>query len=506
MSNLTMLDLFCGGGGSTTGAMQVPGVQVKVAVNHWALAVETHNQNYPSVDHLLTDVSQTDPRYVPHTDLLWASPECTNHSRAKGTRNWCQPDMFGETLPVEAAVRSRATMWDVVRFTETHQYRAVIVENVCEVADWGEAGTMRGGLYKAWLIAMSNLGYRHKVLSLNSMHAQACGLPAPQSRDRCYVIFWRDGVPVPDLEQIIRPQAWCPCCGQIVEAVQWWKNPGRDIDRPGRYRQQYVYHCPNQSCHGQQVEPGWLPAASIIDWTDLGVRIGDRRKPLAPKTMQRIQAGIDRYWKPSPAPAETQPLLVPVEGRPGKQADPAGLPLRTQTCRNETGLAMPPLIGELHGGHSTCRPASQPLATITAGGNHHALVVPYYGRANPVTTEDALPTVTTHDRCALIMRNQTCPGDPGYLSTPADQPIHTLTAAGNQSLLNATSGGVDINDVWFRMLQPDEIKKAMAFPETYRLLGTRREQVRLAGNAVTPPAARDIITAVYQAITEEAVS
>ncbi len=37
------------------------------------------------------------------------------------------------------------------------------------------------------------------------------------------------------------------------------------------------------------------------------------------------------------------------------------------------------------------------------------------------------------------------------------------------------------------MLQPHEIQKAMAFPDNYRVLGTKRDQVRQLGNAVTPP-------------------
>jgi DNA (cytosine-5)-methyltransferase 1 len=37
------------------------------------------------------------------------------------------------------------------------------------------------------------------------------------------------------------------------------------------------------------------------------------------------------------------------------------------------------------------------------------------------------------------------------------------------------------------MLQPHELKKAMAFPQEYVLLGNARERVKLLGNAVTPP-------------------
>lgn len=85
-ANLTITDLFAGAGGSSTGAVSVPGVAVRLAANHWQRAVDVHNANHPSTDHLCADISQIDPRYVPTTDLLWASPECTNHSVAQGRK------------------------------------------------------------------------------------------------------------------------------------------------------------------------------------------------------------------------------------------------------------------------------------------------------------------------------------------------------------------------------------------------------------------------------------
>ena len=46
---MSWTDLFCGAGGSSTGAIQVPGVTVRMAANHWRLAVETHNTNHPGI-------------------------------------------------------------------------------------------------------------------------------------------------------------------------------------------------------------------------------------------------------------------------------------------------------------------------------------------------------------------------------------------------------------------------------------------------------------------------
>ena len=490
---LTLTDLFCGAGGSSTGAIDVPGVEVRVASNHWQLAVETHNTNHPDADHICADLSQIHPRYFPPSDILWASPECTNHSRAKGkSPDTAQGQLWGEVLPDEAAERSRATMWDVVRFAEHHAYRAVLVENVVEVAQWLP--------FRAWLAAMDSLGYTHRLVSLNSMHAQRHGLPAPQSRDRLYVVFWRKGDRAPALDEMQRPYAWCSSCSEVVRARQWWKRD-RGGDQVGRYRQQYLYRCPNSACRHAIVEPAWLPAYTAIDWTIPGQRIGDRTKPLADKTRARIAAGIARYWRPLHIEAaghtydaadpkhpahgdpnsyyrawpvdESKALVVPVEGRDGKVAGVTGMPLRTQTTRLETGLAAP-FIAELRGGGSTARSTEEALATLTAGGQHHGLVTPAGGTWNDDarSTDEALRSLTTRDAYALVMR------------TPGD-----IAAAEAQ-----------VDDVLFRMLEPSEAKRGMAFPTDYVILGNRREQVRMAGNAVTPPAARDLIATVVEAL------
>jgi DNA (cytosine-5)-methyltransferase 1 len=495
------------------GAVSVPGVTVRIASNHWDLAVETHNTNHPNADHLCADLSAVDPRRFPRTDLLWASPECTNHSVAKGRKRAdAQPDLFGDVLPDAAAERSRATMWDVPRFAEAHRYQAVIVENVVDAWHWEP--------FQAWLMAMDSLGYDHHIVFLNSMHAQAFGPGAPQSRDRMYVLFWRKGNRRPAIERVTAPAAVCPAHG-VVRARQVFKRA--DCAPWGRYRQQYVYTCPARGCH-QIVEPHYRPAAEIIDWTMLGQRIGDRARPLAEKTLVRIRAGIERYWAP---------LLVPVEGRDGKQAAPVIDPARTMTTRNETGVAFltqfrervrdsdpfreplttvvadganhglvehPAFIAELRGGGSKHRPVSEPLCTVVANGNHHGLVTTYYGNGSTHTTDEALQTVTAVERHALLMRNNTARGDQGQMTTPVGEPIRTITTTGHQSLLAAERPTIDLDDVLFRMLEPREIKGAMDFPSSYRILGNRREQVRQAGNAVTPPAARDLVGIIAESL------
>jgi len=88
----------------------------------------------------------------------------------------------------------------------------------------------------------------------------------------------------------------------------------------------------------------------------------------------------------------------------------------------------------------------------------------------------------------------------GLTTLRDDDGSATITTAGHQSLL--TGGTVNINDVHFRMLNPNEITRAMAFPTDYIIRGNRGEKVKQAGNAVTPPTARDIITTVADVMSE----
>lgn len=438
------IDGFCGAGGSSEGARQV-GILVRAALNHWRLAVDVHNANHPDTEHDCADISQVDPRRYPTTTFAWFSPSCTNHSVARGRRRNgdATPDLFGETLPDEAADRSRATMWDVVRFAEHHRYRAVIVENVVDAREWV--------LWPAWTAGMQALGYRFRVVYLNSMHAQQLGPGAPQSRDRMYVVFWLAGEKTPDLDKWTRPLAHCTECDTTGRAVQAWKNPERTY---GKYRSQYIWRCPTARCHAE-VHPAVRPASDAINWSLPAQRLGDRSRPLADKTMKRIREGFTAY---------SSPVLVPVEGREGKVVRPAELPMRTCTARNETGLAIPPYVVELRGGGSNHRPLSDPLATVCASGNHHGLL-----------------------SASARLRDQSIP-----------------TAVERDALLKGGAVG-SVDDLRFRMLSPAEYAEAMAFPGTaverpYVWLGNKRERVRLAGNAVTPPAARDLFAAVAEAV------
>lgn len=470
-SALTVTDQFCGAGGSSLGAVAA-GAELVLALNHWDLAVETHNTNFPNALHECTDIQACDPRRYPHTDILITSPECTAHSQAKGRKRKQQAQLHLWEIPTidPAAERSRATMLDVPRFAEYHQYECIIVENVVEAREWI--------LFDEWLLMMQKLGYQWETVYFNSMFAH----PTPQSRDRMYVVFWKKGNTAPNLR--FTPPAWCAQCSKDVASVQSWKNP---LKKSGRYGKQYVYRCPE--CAGI-VTPYYYAAMNAINWQLPIQRISERSKPLKPKTLRRVQLGIDRF--------ASSPVLIELAhgSATSGMVHSAYAPYPTQTTAQSIGLVSPylgldhlrvarqdravavPYLIDFTGQEPRARSVADPLATVVAGGNHHGVVVSppvsssflvsYYGQDAVRSTLDPLGTLTTLDRHALV--------------TSVQQPT--------------------LEDCYFRMLQPAEIGRAMAFPETYVVLGNNRQKTKLYGNAVTPPVMQMILercVATFQA-------
>lgn len=516
-TGLSVTDLFCGAGGSTLGAEQA-GMDVQLALNHWDKAIETHSRNHPDTAHDCVDVAGSRPDRYPSTRILWSSPECTSHSLASGTKynEENQTAVFEEEDPSD--VRSRCTMWDVVRWTEWHSYEYVVVENVPDAQKWR--------LFEPWLQTMGSLGYDWEIVHLNSMFAY----PTPQSRNRMYVVLWREENEAPDLE--IRPPARCKNCRETVRSKFSWRDTKRGRERIGlRYEQQYEYICPH--C-GETVEPHRYAAFNVIDWSIDAPKISERDNPLASATMERVREGLEEYGdKPlvlergangtdeplAKAPGNGKALLCPgafLQKQNSGWQRPRGLeePVGTQTTSLSDGLvSMPPAIAsvnyfdgrvlnsvddsyptqttqtkwavvqppvylaELHG-TSGAKRIDEPLGCVLAGGNHHALVHKgaflsyYYGASNLNSgLSEPTGTVTTRDRMALVEAKQ-------------------------------RSQDPDVGDCTFRMLQPKEVRAAMGFPHWTETVGNKKEVVKMLGNSVTPPAARLLLGRIREAMDQ----
>ena len=353
-------DLFCGSGGTSTGLMQAAealGLTVNlVAVNHWQTAIETHTANHPGVNHFCEDLETVNPRHaVPggHLHLLVASPECTHHSNARGGRPMSD--------------QSRASAWHVLRWAEALYIENILIENVKEFRDWGPLGedgrpipAMKGRLYRQFLSSLRALGYTVSERIIN-----AADYGDATTRQRLFIQARRGSKrPLWPTPTHIKPAAPASLPG-LMDGMATWK-----------------------------------PAREIIDWSLESKSIYERKRPLAPATMDRIFAGLRKY--------SGLPFIVPnLSEREGQKprTHAVDAPLPTVTSVGAGNLVEPFLIGA--GGPSgAAEPQSvtDPLGTVLTE-NHRALVEPFIlgqqSCAAARLTDDPLPTIATAGAISL---------------------------------------------------------------------------------------------------------
>lgn len=455
MSRRKMLvaDLLCGAGGSSTGAqraMSELGLDMElVCVNHWPVAIDTHQRNHPEARHYVQDISTVRPHIlVPegYLDLLMASPTCTHHSVARGGK--------------PTSDQQRSDPWHIITWLTELRVKRIIIENVWEFIGWGPVDhrtgkpvkSRKGEYFHAWIETIKRLGFEPEWRKLN-----AADYGDATTRQRFILMARSDG-----------------------RKVSW---PMPTHRRRGT--------AASDLFGGMQT---WRPARDVIDWDIKGRSIFNRKKPLAPKTLARIYAGAVKLGWPEPfivvlrnhmaAQGLDQPLPtiaangthigiaepVIMNGRKGNQAKPVSTePIPTLDTKGGVWLAEPILLSQHNSG--AARSANDPLPTITTGGagaekregcarpmliepfilsqasggaprpvgepiptaptgGAHALISPYYGSGSGetcVSAEEPLPTVTSKGRFGVVVPVTHTQGGNGVRCV--EQPIPTLTTA-----------------------------------------------------------------------------
>jgi DNA (cytosine-5)-methyltransferase 1 len=162
--SVRMLDLFCGAGGSSRGALMAGATPV-AALDMWDLATNSYKLNFPSATVYQAKASSVSPRRILNDvggiNLLLASPECTSHSIAKGNKPGCE--------------LSRETAFEVIRFAKVLRPRWIVVENVLQMKKWHR--------FDEWYEKLSSMGYN---LKFGILDAQYFG--TPQSRRRLFIV------------------------------------------------------------------------------------------------------------------------------------------------------------------------------------------------------------------------------------------------------------------------------------------------------------------------------
>lgn len=518
------VDCFAGGGGAGEGIRRALGKPVDIAINHSPTAIAMYKANHPETRTYCEDIFTVDPREAcagRRVGVAWFSPECTNHSRAKGGK------------PRDE--QSRTTGEVVVRWAREVRPRIIICENVKEWEDWGPLGPdgrpdreRLGESFRAWCSAITSLGYRMEVKPL-----VAADYGAPTTRERLFVIFRLDG-----------------------GAPVW-----------------------PEATHGPGRPQPWRSAAEIIDWSlpcpSIFLTAGEGRalgvkRPLAEATMQRIAAGLRKYVFDA-----ADPFIIPVTHQGDRRAHSIREPVRTITAANRGELAVVEPFIVRHGHYSTKtgagliegrgaglfrgQPLRSPLGTVCAT-NDKNLVLPIiakgYGGPNghmtpgadardppgAITTKDhhqlavawlskmygsaragasvrlPVPTVTAGGGRggghiaqvqAFLTKYYSGGGkESGRKAAGAQQqslfdPVHTVTTKARFGLVVIHGVEYRIVDIGIRMLQPHELFAAQGFPEDWDLFCeatrgkplTKTEQTALAGNAVPPQWSEALVAA-----------
>jgi DNA (cytosine-5)-methyltransferase 1 len=498
-----IVDLFAGGGGASQGIFQATGRHPDIAVNHDADAIAVHARNHPTTKHLCASVWEVEPVAAcagRPVGLLWASPDCRHFSRAAGGR------------PKWKSVRSLPGV--VLTWAKRVRPRKIVVENVREMLGWGpllEDGTpcpdRIGRSFNVWVGRLRGLGYKVQWRELC-----AADFGAPTIRTRLVIVASLGDEPI----------AW---------------------PRATHARLPSMFEQP------------WRTAGECIDWSIPCKSIFDRPRPLKEATLRRIAEGIMRYVVNTDKPYIV-PVITGCGGRTG-QSPPRGadMPLGTITTKADQILVVPH-ISSMYG-QSIGAAADEPLRTVTAASQHHALVaahlapITHTGKNRGSSLNAPVPTLTCANRgehalIAAFMAQH----NGGNIGRTMAEPISTITtAAAQQQLVEATLSDEDkagaervaaflisyygqggrnqalssplgsvttrdrfalvlvngvpraITDIRMRMLVPPELQRAQSFPSDYDMTDGGRinktGQVRLIGNSVCPDMAEAVIRSTF---------
>jgi len=479
-----VVDSFAGGGGASNGIrlalQQLDALEflptghpldVDFAVNHDDAALCMHAANHPDTVHLPANVWQVSMRETLGDDLfglLWLSPDCRDHSSAKGG-------------PITSrAVRDLA--WVAVKWLKElpdwQRPWVICLENVSAFAKWSPLierpdgkGFMRdperiGWTFHQFVHALSRFGY-----SVGWKEIVACEYGDPTIRKRLKLVARRDGQPVE------------------------WPEPSHGDPK-------------SEAVMSGRLKP-WPVAADILDWSldcpsifmtkeegrEYTKRTGKRViRPLAVKTDARLAYGVKRHvidagddafvlglahgdsggrrWYGTDEPLTTvhaggnnQAVVMPHVAvfRGDSIGKPVTVPLPTATANSfikrpggaapiglTTAAAVPFVSRGQHGGGN--RAAGEPVHTIAASdGDQNQIVVPYlvprYGERDgqeprSVGIDRPAPTPVpdgNQGSLAAVYLAQHNGGPRAPIGRPAGKPMSTATVEGSQQQIVAAS-------------------------------------------------------------------
>lgn len=504
-----VIDLFCGAGGTSTGIKMAHGnVEVLCCVNHDHNAIASHNANHPDVIHEVEDIRVLAMMKLkkivsaaklknPDCEIhIWASLECTNHSRAKGG------------LPRDQDSRTLAD--HLFRYIEALNPDKIWIENVTEFMIWGPLDDEgkpiiehKGKDFKKWINSVKKHGYNYDHRVLN-----AADFGAYTSRKRYFAQF-----------------------------SKWNSLGGRGAVWP-------------ETTHGDKGAPH-KPVKDVLDFDDEGQSIFTRKKPLVEATLARIYAGLEKFVKPAldkKTNSEDSPAFIQNYYTSGGGVSDIDRPAPTITTTPKSSVVTT-FLAKYYGAGKNVQSIDVPCGTVTTK-DRFSFIQVQQGKSKSVSVDAPCGTITTNPKQNLVIGNflmdtsfkngprdinEPCPTilacrkhhylvNPQYSSkgSSVDKPCFTLIARMDKAppyLLTVKHGSVEaereltgenmgkiidfmfkygVADIRMRMLGIPELLKIQGFPAGYKLVGTKTEQKKFIGNSVECTQAKSLFDADYK--------
>lgn len=478
-----IVDNFAGGGGTSKGLEKAFGRPVDIAINHDRKAIAMHRINHPHTTHHCEDVWDVNPVEVTKNQpvgIVWLSPDCKHHSKAKGGK------------PLDKKIRGLA--WIALRWASLTRPRIIALENVEEFKSWGDLDATgrpipkrRGRTFNTFVNALRYQGYQVEYREL-----RACDYGTPTTRKRFFLVARRDALPI------------------------YWPKPTHGKPTSKEVKQ------------GKLLP--WRSAAECIDWTlpcpsiflsKEDGRLAGVKRPLVDATCRRIATGLVRYVINNPNPfivnhiqnGAIAPVMTECANASSPRCMPAGEPLRT-------------VCAEVKGGHHALVtaflaknytgvigfPANDPMHTVTTK-DHHSLVTSNLVklRNNNIghAVDEPLHTVTASGaHFAEVRAFLTAFYGTEKDGQPVTDPMRTIPTRDRFGLVLVEGQLYQIDDIGFRMLQPRELFRAQGFLDSYIIdrgideqgniiKFSKEDQNRMCGNAVPPQLSEAIVLANF---------
>lgn len=523
---ITAGDFLAGGGGVTEAMSKIDELQVKFVLNHDPIAIRTNMFNHKGIKHYWSDIYKQDEHDLEKVDFVWASIECTQHSRANGSK--------------EKKIGSYTLGWEFIRYVKFIQPFVIGIENVPEFKDWSpldESGnpikSRKGEEFNRWTKTICDLGYEYHEMICN-----AADYGIPTRRVRYFAFFTQIGLGM----DVNWPQPTHHKTG--ANGLMKWEacKTFIDLNKEG------------QSIFGRKYNPN--------------VRKG-KRNPLSPNTLKRIAGGIKKFAPElhfifqyygnglnansmeSPLntiPTKDRHALVTIEKNqfvtdhchtdnynlPGEPMNP----ILTSETKQLITVEKIQFLNDYYGRDNTTQDINGPAMTITTENSKNLITVEkkmliqHYSGNHSSDINAPLPSITTVDhntlldvKANLISPQYNSNGNPGANAIDMNDPLWAITtqekfqfisaffnaeknqeSINKQSLIDALMNGEIDFDIKMRFLDPEELSRISTFPEKYfthkDLKLSRKAQTKLIGNAVPPEWARIIIEPVIKELEE----